>query len=166
MIVQIINASTLTLFWSVDYPTSLHFPFEVSCSFARGVDAKGNKVLFHQYDRGNRTFTIQPLREGFDSGFNCYGRNPGTEDYMFFFDLKYDSKKVTKNMIIQVVKDPQAGGSLVYKGKGIQIYDSGKNYWVKDLKNRSLLVNGVQGNSSVMASRYLPININGKLSSF
>jgi hypothetical protein len=58
------------------------------------------------------------------------------------------------------------GGKLVFSNKEVEIFDAGNNFFIKNLTSSKLLINEVVIEKEGITSKWIPIDINGKLVSF
>jgi hypothetical protein len=160
MIAYMLPAQYITIFWSMFGLTSIHFNEKVQCTFAHGINSNGGKAIQVKYEREGKTLSIAPKLK-FDTNFNCYTES----DRMYFFNIVYNEKKVTKNVPI-FEASMFRGGKLVFSNKEVEIFDAGNNFFIKNLTSSKLLINEVVIEKEGITSKWIPIDINGKLVSF
>jgi hypothetical protein len=159
MIAYVLSAKYITVLWSMTTLTSIHFEERVKCTIAHGQEASGNKIVAIKYERGEKTVSIFPLVEGLNTNFNCYGLN---SEKMYFFNVRYSKSHAQKNIKIKNGNFLR-GGKKVWSKGGISIFDTGKNYWIKNKTGESINVNDERIKSEGVVSRWLPLEIDGDL---
>jgi hypothetical protein len=157
MIAYVLQAQYITIFWSMFGLTSIHFKEKVQCTFAHGKTTSGDKMIQIKYEREGKTVSIAP-RQKFDTNFNCYSE----DDRMYFFNVKYNESKFSKNVPIRLASQYR-GGKLVYTSKKVKIFDAGNNYFIKNLTPKKISINEFVIDREGITSKWLPIDIDGKL---
>lgn len=157
MIAYLMKAQYITVLISSYNLTTLHFEVPVNCTFSRGVDSSGRKVLDVVYERAGRSVSLIPKAK-FNTSFNCYT----SDDKVYFFNAVFSKDKWHKNIIVKDAK-PVSGGKLVYKKNDIEVYENSKSYYVKNSSKRPVNVNDLPVNKSKVVSKWLPLDLNGRL---
>lgn len=158
MIAHILSSKYVTILWGMTTLTSIHFNERVRCTVAHG-QSNGKKIVAINYERGDKTVSIYPEIKGLNTNFNCYGLNT---EKMYFFNLRYSESNAQKNIKIRD-GNYLRGGKKVWSKNGISIFDSGKNYWVKNKSGKAIKVNDDRITKEGVVSRWQPLEIDGEL---
>ena len=143
----------VSIFLSTNTITTLHFDSTIAyCDHGMSKEQLGM-----EHRRKRTSLSLVPKVNNIDSNMTCYMKN----GEVYVFNLKWSDKRIHKNISIGKALRVK-GGHKVLETKDFKLFDAGKNYYLENKTKKKLLVNESLIDKIGVASKWSPININGK----
>jgi len=143
----------LSLYLSTREPTLINFSSRIE-----NCQSSMSKEQYSKYYSRNRMSVTFFLRDkiNYQTSIICHLEDGSIKH----FDIKYTGTTQHRSIYIDN-GDSVKGSVLVYKEKGLRLYEGSKNYYVEvDAKTK---INGKAIDGAGFVSKWNPINVNGRI---